>query len=185
MSPPVVAAALIAAFAPPNDYESIAGDLHEEYVRDAHCSTTSAATRWYWSLVLLSDPVAASLLPEVRRSALQAAGVGVAILAVLTAMLLATVLDQRSAVESYLAAPVRWAALGVILRGLDRRHRLRRNSCADRSRRRRTTGDVCRLASRLRFRHSGVTRFPIISSSASCMGPFCGFGAPQPPSTYN
>jgi hypothetical protein len=103
MRPPVVAAALIAAFAPPNDYESIAGDLHEKYFRYAHCSTTRAANRWYWSQVLLSIP---SLLSysRVRRSALQAAGVGVAILAVLMAMLLATV-PINALLESYLAAP--------------------------------------------------------------------------------
>jgi hypothetical protein len=106
MRPPVVAAALIAAFAPPNDYESIAGDLHEEYFRYAHCSTTRAANRWYWSQVLLSIP---SLLSysRVRRSALQAAAVGVAILAVLVAMLLATV-PINALLEVVFGSSVRW-----------------------------------------------------------------------------
>jgi hypothetical protein len=90
MRPPVIAEALIAAAAPPNDYESIAGDLHEEYLRYARLNSESAADRWYWSQVLLSIP---SLLSYSRaqRSALRAVGVGVTAIAVLIAMLLATV----------------------------------------------------------------------------------------------
>lgn len=90
MRPPVVAEALVAAVAPPNDYESIAGDLHEEYLRYARLSSRRAANRWYWSQVLLSIP---SLLSYSRahRSALYAIGVGLTVLAVLIAMLLATV----------------------------------------------------------------------------------------------
>jgi hypothetical protein len=106
MRPPVVAAALIAAVAPPNDYESIAGDLHEEYFRCAQCSTTGTANRWYWSQVLLSIP---SLLSysRVRWSALQAAGVGVTVLAVLTAMLLATV-PINALLEAIFGSSARW-----------------------------------------------------------------------------
>lgn len=90
MRPPVVAEALIAAVAPPNDYESVAGDLHEEYVRYVCLSSTRAANRWYWSQALLSVP---SLLSYSRthRSALRAVGVGLTVVAVLIAMLLATV----------------------------------------------------------------------------------------------
>ena len=90
MRPPVVAEALVAAVAPPNDYESIAGDLHEEYLRYARLSSKRAANRWYWSQVLLSIP---SLLSYSRahRSALHAIGVGLTVIAVLIAMLLATV----------------------------------------------------------------------------------------------
>jgi hypothetical protein len=89
MRPPVVAEALIAAIAPPNDYESVAGDLHEEYLRYVGVSSTRAANRWYWSQALLSIP---SLLSYSRthRSALHAVGVGLTALAVLIAMLLAT-----------------------------------------------------------------------------------------------
>jgi hypothetical protein len=90
MRPPAVAEALIAAIAPPNDYESVAGDLHEEYVRYARLSSTGAANRWYWSQTLLSIP---SLLSYSRahRSALRAVGVAFTVLAVIVAMLLATV----------------------------------------------------------------------------------------------
>jgi hypothetical protein len=90
MRPPVIAEALIAAVAPPNDYESIAGDLHEEYLCYARLRSTRAANRWYWSQVLLSIP---SLLSysRARRSALHAISIGLIALGVLVAMLLATV----------------------------------------------------------------------------------------------
>jgi hypothetical protein len=90
MRPPVAAVALIAAIAPPNDYESVAGDLHEEYLRYARLRSTRAANRWYWSQVLLSIP---SLLSYSRahRSLLHAVGIGLTVIAVLFAMLLATV----------------------------------------------------------------------------------------------
>lgn len=90
MRPPVVAEALVAAVAPANDYESIAGDLHEEYLRQARLSSRRAANRWYWSQVLLSIP---SLLSysRARRSALHAIGIGLSAFGVLIAMILATV----------------------------------------------------------------------------------------------
>jgi hypothetical protein len=90
MRPPVVAEALVAAVAPPNDYESIVGDLHEEYLRYARLSTTTAANRWYWSQALLSIPWLLTY-SRAHRSAPQAIGVGLTVLAVLIAMLLATV----------------------------------------------------------------------------------------------
>jgi hypothetical protein len=90
MRPPVVAEALVAAVAPPNDYESIAGDLHEEYLRCVALRSARAANRWYWSQVLFSIP---SLLSysRARRSVLHAIGAGLTALGVLIAMLLATV----------------------------------------------------------------------------------------------
>lgn len=90
MRPPHLAEVLVAAIAAPNDYESIAGDLHEEYLRYVHSSSTRVANRWYWSQVLLSIP---SLLTYSRthRSALRAVGVGLTVIAVLVAMLLATI----------------------------------------------------------------------------------------------
>lgn len=90
MKPPVVAEALVAAFAPPNDYESIAGDLHEEYRRYARVGGKRAANRWYWSQVLLSIPWLLSY-SRVHRSAMRSIGVGLTVIAVLIAMLLATV----------------------------------------------------------------------------------------------
>ncbi|HEY2474175.1 MAG TPA: permease prefix domain 2-containing transporter [Candidatus Cybelea sp.] len=90
MRPPVVAEALVAALAPPNDYESIAGDLHEEYLRCARLSGRRAANRWYWSQVLRSIPWLLSY-SRVRRSALRAIRVGLTALGVLIAMILATI----------------------------------------------------------------------------------------------
>jgi hypothetical protein len=89
MRPPVLAQALVAAIAPQNDYESVAGDLHEEYLRYARVHSTRAANWWYWSQVLLSIP---SLLSYSRahRSALRALGIGIAVPIVLAAMLLAS-----------------------------------------------------------------------------------------------
>jgi hypothetical protein len=51
-----LAQALVAATAPPNDYESVAGDLHEEYLRRARFADVHAANRWYWSQALRSIP---------------------------------------------------------------------------------------------------------------------------------
>jgi len=90
MKPPAIAQALIAAAAPSRDYEIVAGDLHEEYLRIAHLRGATAANRWYWAQTLLSIP---SLLSYARsnRSVLQrvcvaliAFGVLVALLGVLT-----------------------------------------------------------------------------------------------------
>lgn len=90
MRPPLVAEALVAAVAPLNDYESIAGDLHEEYLRYARLSSRRAANRWYWSQVLLSIPWLLSY-SRAHRSILNAIGVGLTVIAVLIAMLFATV----------------------------------------------------------------------------------------------
>jgi hypothetical protein len=90
MRPPVVAEALVAAVAPLNDYESIAGDLHEEYLRYARVGSRRAANRWYWSQVLLSIPSMLSY-SRAHRSALHAIGIGITAVGVLIAMLLATV----------------------------------------------------------------------------------------------
>jgi hypothetical protein len=56
MRPPVLAEAFIAAAAPSGDYEIVAGDLHEEYVRISRLSGAKAANRWYWAQTLLSVP---------------------------------------------------------------------------------------------------------------------------------
>jgi hypothetical protein len=132
MRPPHLAEALLAAAAPPNDYESLAGDLHEEYFRYVHLSSTRAANRWYWSQVLFSVP---SLLSYSRghRSPLHAAGVGLTVIAVLVAMLLATIpIDALlqaiygslarcplpvSFCADWIDAAVFGAALGLIVRG--------------------------------------------------------------------
>jgi len=86
MRPPALAQALVAAAAPSSDYEIVAGDLHEEYLRIRYLSGAKAANRWYWAQTLLSIP---SLLSYSRsnRSALRQIGVALIALAVLFAML--------------------------------------------------------------------------------------------------
>jgi hypothetical protein len=86
MRPPALAAALIAAAAPSSDYEAVAGDLHEEYLRIMNSTGEKAADRWYWAQTLLSMP---SLLSYSRshRSGLRLTGVAFTAIAVLFAML--------------------------------------------------------------------------------------------------
>jgi hypothetical protein len=87
---------LIAAAAPSSDYEIVAGDLHEEYLRIASLSGANAANRWYWAQTLHSIP---SLLSYSRsnRSVLRRIGVALIALAVLFAMLAAvTVMDMAA-----------------------------------------------------------------------------------------
>ncbi|MBC5799205.1 MAG: hypothetical protein GIX03_06745 [Candidatus Eremiobacteraeota bacterium] len=56
MTPPLVARALVAAVTPPHDYESVAGDLYEEYTRHGQWEGRSRADRWYWSQAIRSMP---------------------------------------------------------------------------------------------------------------------------------
>ncbi len=86
MRPPALAQAFIAATAPSSDYEIVAGDLHEEYLRIMYLSGAKAANRWYWAQTVLSIP---SLLSYSRsnESALRRIGVALIALAVLLAML--------------------------------------------------------------------------------------------------
>lgn len=90
MRPPVFAETLVAACTPRADYESIAGDLHEEYLRHAHETNVTAANRWYWSQTLRSLPSFLSY-SRASRSLIRLAGVVLIALAVLVAMLLATI----------------------------------------------------------------------------------------------
>jgi hypothetical protein len=106
LRPPIVAEALVAALGPPNDYESIAGDLHEEYLRYVRLRSTRAANCWYWWQVLLSIPWLLSY-SRAHRSALHAIGVGVTVIAVLVAMILATV-PINALLQAIFGSPDRW-----------------------------------------------------------------------------
>ncbi len=86
MRPPVLAEALIAAAAPSGEYEIVAGDLHEEYVRLRHSSGAKAANRWYWAQTLLSVPPLLSC-SGTRGSVFRQIGVALIALAVLVTML--------------------------------------------------------------------------------------------------
>src|SRR5580700_9661538 len=85
MRPPALAQALVAAAAPESDYEIVAGDLHEEYVRIMNLSGAKAANRWYWAQTLRSIPSLLSYSKS-NRSALRHVGVAFTALAVLIAM---------------------------------------------------------------------------------------------------
>lgn len=96
MRPPAFAQALVAAAAPTNDYEIVAGDLHEEYLRIMHLSGTKAANRWYWAQALFSIP---SLLSYSRsdKATMRRVIVALVSLAVLLAMLLVpTAIDMAT-----------------------------------------------------------------------------------------
>lgn len=86
MRPPTLAQALVAAVAPANDYEIVAGDLHEEYLRVMALRGAKAANRWFWAQTVLSIP---SLLSYSRSNRSVRAHIGVALIAfaVLVAML--------------------------------------------------------------------------------------------------
>jgi hypothetical protein len=87
MTPPFVARALISAATPPADYESVAGDLHEEYARRVDSTGRACADRWYWSQAFRSVP---SLLLYSRSNSSFAANTatGIIVVCVLLAMLL-------------------------------------------------------------------------------------------------
>lgn len=89
MTPPLVAQALIAAAAPPGDYECIAGDLEEEYIRRVHFMGVAAANRWYWSQTLQSIPPLLSY-SRVRRSLLNLFATCVIVTIALLGLLLTT-----------------------------------------------------------------------------------------------
>ncbi len=80
MNPPTLARMLVAASAPANDYEIVAGDLHEEYLRTVDARGVKAANRWYWTQTLRSVP---SLLSYSRSKRSALADVGVALISLL------------------------------------------------------------------------------------------------------
>lgn len=86
MRPPTLALALLAAAAPSGEFEIVAGDLYEEYLRIRCLRGQRAANRWYWAQTLLSLP---SLLSYSRsdRSLPRVIGVALSAFAVLVAML--------------------------------------------------------------------------------------------------
>lgn len=89
MTPPVIAQALLAAAAPPADYDSVAGDLHEEYVRRVQLTGVGAANRWYWSQALASIPPLLSY-SRTSRSIWNALATGTIVVLALIALLFAT-----------------------------------------------------------------------------------------------
>ncbi len=94
MRPPSLAQALVAAVAPGSDYEIVAGDLHEEYLRIVDSSGAKVANRWYWTQTLLSIP---SLLSysRTRASAIRCIGIAITALAVLIAMVVVLMAIDR------------------------------------------------------------------------------------------
>jgi len=66
MTSPFVPRALLAAVTPPLDYDSVAGDLYEEYTWRVGSAGRSCANRWYWSQAFRSVPFAARLFAFLR-----------------------------------------------------------------------------------------------------------------------
>lgn len=89
MTPPVIAQALLAAAAPPGEYDSVAGDLHEEYLRRVGIHGAAAANRWYWSQALASIPPLLSY-SRTQRTLWNALATGAIVLVALVVLLLAT-----------------------------------------------------------------------------------------------
>ncbi len=56
MKPPTLAHELLVAATAPSDYESVAGDLEEEYASITQLSGRACADHWYWSQALRSLP---------------------------------------------------------------------------------------------------------------------------------
>ncbi len=87
MMPPLVPRALVAAVTPSPDYESVAGDLCEEYARRAASMGRACADRWYWSQAFRSIP-ALLAYSRTRGSLAQNAATAAIVVCVLFAMLL-------------------------------------------------------------------------------------------------
>ncbi|MEA2690091.1 MAG: hypothetical protein QOJ39_2860 [Candidatus Eremiobacteraeota bacterium] len=86
MTPPFLARAIVAAAAPPLDYESVAGDLEEEYAGRVESAGRAHADRWYWSQALRSVPALLAytrVRPSLVLDALTAALVVVLLVAML------------------------------------------------------------------------------------------------------
>lgn len=132
MRPPALAQALIAASSPSDDYEIVAGDLHEEYLRITYLIGPKAANRWYWAQTLLSMP---SLLSYSRwnPSALRGIRMAFIALAVLVAMLavlmtLDTVLGKVDSIPTWAWVCINYSnavVFGAILAWLVRTDGLR------------------------------------------------------------
>jgi hypothetical protein len=93
MKPPALAQALIAAVASTDDFEIVAGDLHEEYVRLVHSRGAKAADFWYWGQVLRSIPSLLFYHPP-RITPLRRATIALTAFGVLLAMVVANAVIQ-------------------------------------------------------------------------------------------
>jgi len=87
MTPPLVPRALVAAATSPVDYESVAGDLYEEYARRVRSAGRATADRWYWSQAFRSVPALLSYSRSRHSLAANAATAAIVVF-VLIAMLL-------------------------------------------------------------------------------------------------
>jgi hypothetical protein len=96
MKPPALAQALLAAVASTDDFEIVAGDLHEEYVRLVHSRGAKAADSWYWGQVLRSIPSLLFYHPPaitpLRRVTIALTAFGVLLAMVVTITVIQTVL---------------------------------------------------------------------------------------------
>ena len=163
MKPPVVAQGILAAAAPTSEYQIIAGDLHEEYLRVVSSSGTKAANRWYWAQILLSIPWLISYSRS-KRSTLRRTSVALISLAVLFAMLLVTTVIGT--VFQSLFGIDRIPDYVWILRRLCRRCRFRRGPCTAGPHRRRARCFFRIALSGFVLRHSSAGRQPAFAGAA-------------------
>lgn len=86
MKPPFAARALVAAATPAADYESVAGDLDEEYGLRVRTTSRARANQWYWSQAVRSVPALLSY-SRCRRAPGAHAATAALVVAILLAML--------------------------------------------------------------------------------------------------
>jgi len=105
MKPPALAQALIAAVASTDDFEIVAGDLHEEYVRLAHSRGAKAANFWYWGQALRSVPSLLFYRPPTT-TPLRRVTIALTAFGVLLAMLVTTAVIQTVLLSLFDAARI-------------------------------------------------------------------------------
>ena len=134
-APPLVPRVLLAAATPSADYDSIAGDLHEEYAQRRAREGRSRADCWYWSQALRSLPalLAYSRAHPSLRGRLSTAAIAVGVLIAMLAGkdLVDRLIDgvrPRGELPAYLYFLLDWAvaaACGAMLAQLVRGHPVR------------------------------------------------------------
>lgn len=136
MTPPTWARAVVAAVSPPRDFESVAGDLHEEYVRRARSRGRLHADAWYCSQALRSIP---SLLSYTRAndSSVRRLGIWLIVAFSLLAMLIVNegiddllerVVPARGGLDAWPFFIVGWldaACFGALIAAIVRTHGVR------------------------------------------------------------
>jgi hypothetical protein len=94
MTPPFLAHALIAAGTTSEDYDSVAGDLAEEYAGRATSAGRANANRWYWSQAVRSIPSLLSYSRGSRSARAKLATTGIVVLALVAMLFVKDMIDR-------------------------------------------------------------------------------------------